>query len=344
MIIPVSLGEMSYDIVLLRGALNNLSSYLDLDRKALIVTDSGVPREYSDKVASQCKCPTVAIIDEGEGSKNFDNYKMLLSLMIEKGFTRTDCVIAVGGGVCGDLAGFVAASYMRGVDFYNIPTTFLSQVDSSIGGKVAIDFNGVKNIIGAFYQPKCVVIDSDVLKTLDKRQLSSGIAESIKMAVNFDKDLFELIESTNDFDADADEIIARSLKIKRDVVEKDPKEKGLRRVLNFGHTVGHAIESDANLGELLHGECVGLGMIPMSSSEVKERIISVLKKYSLPTEISTNGDKLISYILHDKKMAGDEINAVFCNEIGTFEIKKIKAELIKEYINESFSDKGGEKK
>jgi 3-dehydroquinate synthase len=344
MIIPVSLGEMSYDIVLLRGALNNLSSYFDLDRKALIVTDSGVPREYSDKVASQCKCPTVAVIDEGEASKNFDNYKMLLSLMIEKGFTRTDCVIAVGGGVCGDLAGFVAASYMRGVDFYNIPTTFLSQVDSSIGGKVAIDFNGVKNIIGAFYQPKCVVIDSDVLKTLDKRQLSSGIAESIKMAASFDKELFELLESTTDFDADADEIIARSLKIKRDVVEKDPKEKGLRRVLNFGHTIGHAIESDANLGELLHGECVGLGMIPMSGSEVKERIISVLKKYSLPTKISTNGDKLISYILHDKKMAGDEINAVFCNEIGAYEIKKIKADLIKEYINESFLNKGGEEK
>jgi 3-dehydroquinate synthase len=189
-----------------------------------------------------------------------------------------------------------------------------------------------------------VVIDSDVLKTLDKRQLSSGIAESIKMAASFDKELFELIESTTDFDADADEIIARSLKIKRDVVEKDPKEKGLRRVLNFGHTIGHAIESDANLGELLHGECVGLGMIPMSGSEVKERIISVLKKYSLPTKISTNGDKLISYILHDKKMAGDEINAVFCNEIGAYEIKKIKADLIKEYINESFLNKGGEEK
>ena len=332
MIIPVELGEQSYNIVLSRGAIRELSSHLDLSRKALIVTDSGVPSEYAGAVASQCKEAYISVIPEGEGSKSFDNYSSLLTELVEKGFTRTDCVIAVGGGVCGDLAGFVASSYMRGIDFYNIPTTFLSQVDSSIGGKVAIDFMGVKNIVGAFYQPKCVIIDPDVLKTLDIRQLSSGIAESIKMAATFDKELFELLESTENFFVDADKIIEGSLKIKRDVVEKDPKEKGLRRVLNFGHTIGHAIESRAEL-TLLHGECVALGMIPMVSENIKDRLISVLKKYNLPTETEYTSGELISYILHDKKMSGDEITVVLCNEIGTFETKRIKAEEVKKYID-----------
>ncbi|MBQ9745150.1 MAG: 3-dehydroquinate synthase [Clostridia bacterium] len=332
MIIPVSLGEMSYDIVLLRGALNNLNKYLNLNRRVLIVTDSGVPTEYAQTVLAQCKEGYTVSIEQGEASKSFDNYRALLSVLVKKGFTRTDCVVAVGGGVCGDLAGFVAAGFMRGIDFYNIPTTFLSQVDSSIGGKVAIDFMGVKNIVGAFYQPKCVVIDSNVLRTLDKRQLSSGIAESIKMAATFDKDLFELLENTDDFEGDADKIIESSLKIKRDVVEKDPKEKGLRRVLNFGHTIGHAIES-SSLGSLLHGECVGLGMIPMSSPEVAKRIVRVLEKYNLPVSVEADSSDLISYILHDKKMDGDEINVVLCEEIGSFEIKKIKAQSMKEYID-----------
>ena len=332
MIIPVNLGEQSYNIVLSRGAIGELSLHLDLSRKALIVTDSGVPSEYADTVASQCKEPYICVIPEGEGSKSLDNYRMLLSELVKNRFTRTDCVIAVGGGVCGDLAGFVASSYMRGIDFYNIPTTFLSQVDSSIGGKVAVDFMGVKNIVGAFYQPKCVVIDSDVLKTLDKRQLSSGIAESIKMAATFDSELFEILESTDDFFADADKIIERSLKIKRDVVENDPKEKGLRRVLNFGHTVGHAIESHANL-TLLHGECVALGMIPMTDENIRGRLVRVLDKYSLPTVTDYTSDSLISYIMHDKKKSGDEITVVFCNEIGTYEMKKIKADGMKKYID-----------
>ncbi len=330
MIIPVSLGEASYDIVLLRGALNNLNEYLDLNRRVLIVTDTGVPSEYLRTVLSQCKSGYSVSIEEGEKSKSLDNYKTLLSILVKKGFTRTDCVIALGGGVCGDLAGFVAASYMRGIDFYNIPTTFLSQVDSSIGGKVAVDFMGVKNIVGAFYQPKCVVIDPEVLKTLDKRQLSAGIAESIKMAATFDKELFNLISDTDNFMRDADIIIEKSLKIKRDVVENDPKEKNLRKVLNFGHTVGHAIESSKGL---LHGECVGLGMIPMSEGNAREKIIACLKKYDLPVTVDTDADTLAPYIFHDKKMAGDEITVIYCKEIGAYEMRKIKAQDIKIYLN-----------
>ena len=199
--ISLSLG---YDIILERGALSNASSYLNLKRKCLIVTDSGVPKEYAQIIKEQSREGYVVTIEQGEQSKCFDNYKMLISYMIEKSFTRTDCVIAVGGGVVGDLSGFVASSYMRGIDFYNVPTTLLSQVDSSIGGKVAIDFNSIKNIIGAFYQPKAVLIDSNTLKTLEKRQISAGLCEAIKMSLTSDKSLFELIESSsleNDIDA-----------------------------------------------------------------------------------------------------------------------------------------------
>ena len=333
MIIPLNLGEQSYDIVLERGALNKAKDYLNLNRKCLIVTDSGVPAQYANAIKSQAKEGYIVTIPQGEGSKNFDSYKMLLAYMMEKAFTRTDCVIAVGGGVVGDLSGFVASSYMRGVDFYNVPTTLLSQVDSSIGGKVAIDFNGVKNIIGAFYQPKKVLIDSETLKTLDKRQVNAGLCEAIKMALTSDKDLFELIENSTKFENDIDTIIEKALLIKKNVVEIDPKEKGLRKVLNFGHTIGHAIESDHNLGELLHGECVSLGMLPMCSSEVKKRLVPVLEKYSLPTSINSDTDTLISYITHDKNVSGKKITVIYVNEIGTFEMREIEIEEMRKYIN-----------
>jgi 3-dehydroquinate synthase len=330
MVIAVNLGEQSYDIILERGAIGKASTLLNLERKVLVVTDSGVPSEYAEKIASQCKEAYIVTVEKGEKSKSLDNYKMLLEALINNSFTRTDAVCAVGGGVVGDLAGFVSSSYMRGIDFYNIPTTFLSQVDSSIGGKTAIDFMGVKNIVGAFYQPKRVIIDSDVLKTLDKRQLSAGIAESIKMAATFDSELFDILATTDDFDRDADVIIEKSLKIKRDVVENDPKEKNLRKVLNFGHTVGHAIES---ITGLLHGECVALGMIPMVSNEVKAQLISVLEKYNLPVNVNVSEDELSSYILHDKKMSGEDITVIYCEKIGSYEMRKIKAAEMKKYIN-----------
>ena len=278
MILPINLGELSYDIIVERGALEKIGALINLDRKVLVLTDSGVPKEYSRQVLNACRDGYLYTIEEGEKSKSFDNYRDILAFMVEKAFTRTDCVVCVGGGVCGDLGGFVAASYMRGIDFYNVPTTLLSQVDSSIGGKVAIDFCGVKNIVGAFYQPKRVVIDSNTLKTLDKRQKSAGLAESIKMACTSDVSLFELLENSQSFEKDIDEIIVKSLKIKADVVEIDPKEKGLRKVLNFGHTIGHAVESDESLGNLLHGECVAIGMLPMCASSVKQRLKAVLEK------------------------------------------------------------------
>ena len=327
MIIPISLG---YDIILERGVLEKASSYINMDRKCLIVTDSGVPYEYAETIKNQAKEGYVCVIPQGEQSKCFDNYKMLLEKMVEYSFTRTDCVIAVGGGVVGDLSGFVASSYMRGVDFYNIPTTLLSQLDSSIGGKVAIDLNCVKNIIGAFYQPKCVIIDPNTLKTLEKRQLHAGLCEAIKMSLTSDKELFELIENTENLEKDIDTVIEKSLLIKKNVVEIDPKEKGLRKILNFGHTIGHAIESDTGL---LHGECVGLGMLPMCEKSIKERLLKVLEKFSLPTKVTCDTDTLISYITHDKKASGNKITVIVVSEIGTYEMREIEISEIKNYIN-----------
>lgn len=322
MIIPIKTSTGGYNIVLERGALKNLNEHLMLERRVLIVTDSGVPAEYAKTAASQCREPYIVTIKEGEASKCFDNYKMLLSKMVEYGFTRTDAVMAVGGGVVGDLAGFAASSFMRGVDFYNIPTTVLSQVDSSVGGKVAIDFEGYKNIVGSFYPPNAVIIDSDTLKTLPARQISNGLAESVKMSLTSDSKLFSLFENES-IEENIDRIIEASLKIKRDVVEQDEKEGGLRKVLNFGHTLAHAIESENEMQNLYHGECVALGMIPMCSEDVRARLLPVLKKLNLPTYVGYNADKIIEAMRHDKKMAGDKITVVYVRKVGTFEMRTV---------------------
>ena len=322
MIIPVLTKTGEYNIVLERGALYFANKYLNLSRKVLIVTDSGVPTIYSETIAAQCSEPFIVTIPQGETSKSFENYKLLLQKLVEYGFTRSDCVVAVGGGVVGDLSGFVAASFMRGIDFYNIPTTVLSQVDSSIGGKVAIDFCGIKNIVGAFYPPKCVVIDSDTLKTLPERQISNGLAESVKMSLTSDEELFSIFEN-EDVLENIDKIIERSLKIKKSVVQEDERETGIRKILNFGHTLAHAIESQNNMQNLYHGECVALGMIPMCEQKVRERLLKVLKKLDLPTSVNLKTQEILSAVSHDKKLKGDTISVIFVEEIGKFIIKEM---------------------
>lgn len=322
MIIPVKTTSGKYDIILERGALNKVGDFFGLNRKVLIVTDDGVPQVYSQTVAKQCKKPFCVTIPQGESSKSFENYRILLSKLVEFEFTRTDAVVAVGGGVVGDLAGFVASTFMRGIDFYNIPTTVLSQVDSSIGGKVAIDFCGYKNIVGAFYPPKAVLIDSNTLKTLSERQISNGLAESVKMSLTCDNKLFEIFEN-KDINDNIDLIIERSLLIKKKIVEIDEKEGGIRKVLNFGHTLAHAIESQNNMQDLYHGECVAIGMVPMCNSEIKNRLIRVLDKLKLPYKTDLNANTIIEAYKHDKKATGDKITVVFVNEIGTYEMKSI---------------------
>ncbi len=319
MILPVKTQNGGYNIYLERGALLRAHEYFNLDRKVLVVTDSGVPHEYAESVASQCKEAIITVFPEGEASKNFDTYKGLLEALVQAEFTRSDCVVAVGGGVTGDMAGFAAATFMRGIDFYNIPTTVLSQVDSSVGGKTAIDFGGLKNIVGAFHQPCGVIIDSDTLKTLPNRQISNGLAEAVKMSLTHDEELFNIFLDGN---YDIDTVIERSISIKRSVVEADEKEAGLRRVLNFGHTVGHAIESCTPT--LYHGECVALGMLPMCDADVREKLTVVLKNLNLPTNVDCEIQKIIDTMCHDKKMSGDMISVVRVNEIGSFSIEKIK--------------------
>lgn len=322
MTIHMNLGEDSYDILVERGILASAKQHLNLSRRVLVVTDTGVPAVYAETLAAQCKTAVICTVEMGEASKSLEVFGRLLQTMLDHGFSRKDCVVAVGGGVVGDLSGFAASAYMRGIDFYNIPTTLLSQIDSSIGGKTAINFGGVKNIVGAFYQPKKVLIDPDLLKTLPPRQISNGLAEAIKMALTSDRELFEIFE-TKDIDSHMDEIIVRSLHIKKSVVEEDEREAGLRKILNFGHTVGHGIESSEGMTELYHGECVALGMIPMCGEAVRPRLIRVLKKCNLYRVMDYDWDKITEAAFHDKKADGDTVTVTTVEAVGSFEMKTL---------------------
>ena len=219
MVLNLNLPTGGYPIYIERGALDRAGELFSLDRRVLVVTDSGVPADYARRVAAQCYEAHIITVPKGEGSKSLATLEILLDAMLQNGFGRTDCVVAVGGGVVGDLSGFAASTFMRGIDFYNIPTTVLSQVDSSIGGKVAVNFGGVKNIVGAFYQPKAVIIDPDVLSTLPKRQIANGLAEAVKMALTSDRELFEIFERDEALQ-NIDTVIERSVRIKKAVVDR----------------------------------------------------------------------------------------------------------------------------
>ncbi len=322
MIIPVKTSNGAYEIVLERGALKKVGELLNLNRRVMIVTDSGVPKEYAQTVARCCKNAVVHTFEQGESSKRIEVYADILKSLVQNGFTRTDCIVAVGGGVVGDLSGFAAATYMRGIDFYNIPTTVLSQVDSSIGGKTAIDFCGLKNIVGSFYPPRAVVIDPDTLKTLPERQISNGLAEAVKMAATSSAQLFEIFEKESAGE-NIDLIIEKALLIKKSVVEQDEHESGLRKILNFGHTLAHAVESANEMQNLYHGECVSLGMMTMCSDNVRERLKSVLEKLNLPTAIDVDADLIVEACKHDKKAFGENITVVYVSEIGNAELKNM---------------------
>ena len=328
----MSLGRHSYDILIRRGGLAEAGSRFNLDRTVLVVTDDGVPAAYAQQVAAQCRRAVVVTLPQGEETKTFPGFQRLCRACLEAGLTRRDCVVAVGGGVMGDLAGFAAASYMRGIDFYNIPTTVLSQVDSSIGGKVAIDLDGVKNIVGAFHQPRGVIVDPAVLDTLPPRQVANGLAEAVKMGLICDPELFALFE-TPDPMAHVEEIIFRALDAKRRVVEEDEREQGLRRILNFGHTIGHGIESQ---GGRYHGECVALGMIPMCSPAVRARLVPVLERLGLPTGGSWDREAVLEAMTHDKKADGDSFHLIYVEEIGRAVQRTGSRETLKKLLEEGF--------
>ena len=321
--LKLNLGNRGYDITVGNDILKDVGKLMNLDRRVFIVTDSGVPREYAEAIASASKTAVIYTVAEGEGSKSLGVMEKLLSAMLDFNMSRKDCAVAVGGGVVGDLTGFVAASYMRGIDFYNVPTTLLSQVDSSIGGKCAVNLGGVKNIVGAFYQPKAVIIDTDTLKTLPKRQISAGLAEAVKMSLTSDKELFEFFEREEISQENIEFVITRSLKIKKAVVEADERESGLRKILNFGHTFGHGIEAEAEMSGLYHGECVALGMLPMCSAELEKRLVKVLSRLGLPTEYTGDVDKALAYVVHDKKASDGAVEAIFVDAPGSYRIEKL---------------------
>ncbi len=314
--IRMKLGKNSYNIEIERGHLAKAGELLNLNRKVMIITDEGVPHAYAEAISEQSKEAYIKVVPQGEGSKSLQTAEEILTEMLEYQFSRKDCVVAVGGGVVGDLSGFVASLYMRGVDFYNVPTTVLSQVDSSIGGKTAVNLAGIKNIIGAFYQPKAVLIDPDTLNSLPERQIVNGLMEAIKMGATSDKELFELF-LTDDWKNHLDLIIEKALLVKKHVVEQDEKESHLRKILNYGHTIGHGFESAAH-GRYLHGECVALGMLYMSSEEVQEQLCEIYEKlgFELPEFYTFDLEEVKEAITHDKKANGQSCSIVYVSEIG----------------------------
>ena len=328
--LTMNLGPRSYDIILKRGALENLYQFARLDRRVAIVTDSGVPEAYARRVADQCRDARIITVPQGEASKSLKILETVLRQMLDFGMGRGDLVVAVGGGVVGDLAGFAASIYMRGVDFINCPTTTLSMIDSSIGGKTAVDLGDTKNIVGTFWQPKLVIVDPDTLSTLPQRHFVNGLAEAVKAALLADPELFSIFEQ-GDVDARIDEIIYRCLRFKKNIVEQDETEQGMRKALNFGHTLGHGIEAvrgikDRRTTGLYHGECVALGMLPMIESKtLQKRVRAVYRRLGLPLRASYDKQKVLAEMLHDKKAQAGQITLIKVPGLGCWRTETVPA-------------------
>lgn len=327
----VPLEGKEYNIIIKKGILNELESHIDIDKKYVIITDSNIPKKYLNSILPQLNDPFVIKVPEGETSKSINVAYEIINKMIEASITRSATIIALGGGVIGDLAGFVASIFMRGIDFIQIPTTLLSQIDSSVGGKVGINADKMKNAIGSFKQPKMVLIDPYTLFTLDRRQLNNGIAEMIKYGLIKDKKLFNDLQSKDVFE-NIEEYIYSCVSIKTEIVLEDEFDYGLRQLLNFGHTIGHAIEQESNY-KLLHGECVAIGMFLMAKGEMyEEDLKNLLIKYNLPYTHDYSVEALYNYIKTDKKVANKTLNIILVKEVGNGFIKPINIQDIKERI------------
>ena len=334
----VEIPGHKYNIHIKKGVLVDVHKYVDLERKVLIVTDDEIPEEYVSALQQQCPECYLATVHAGEASKCFIYLQFIWNALLDNGFGRKDLLIGLGGGVVGDLTSFAAATYMRGVDYINIPTSTLAQIDSSIGGKGAINLGDVKNIVGAFHQPRAVFIDTDLLQTLDDRNFYNGLAEAVKAGLIGDAELFELFEQ---LPAEREQIqqeyieqiIVKALAVKKSVVEQDEKENGLRQILNFGHTIGHAIESAGELAGMLHGEAIGIGMLQVTEdAALRERLAAVLRKLNLPTSHEYPAEQLMEIISHDKKQSGNKINLILVKTPGKAEIVKMPLEAVKKYL------------
>lgn len=297
----------------------------------LIVTDDVVEKLYLKQVVlsleSANKTVFSLVLKNGEQSKNFDNYKRVIDFLCEKEFTRKDSIVALGGGVVGDLTGFVASTYLRGINYVQVPTTLLSAVDSSVGGKTAIDVEKGKNLVGAFYSPKAVIIDSEIIKNLPKEVHEQGFGEVIKYAV-LDKKIYAEVNKEN---YDLSKLIALCVLYKNKIVSKDEFEKNVRKFLNLGHTVGHALEKLSNY-KIAHGIAVIMGLksitdyaksIGYITCEEYQKIINLINKNATLPSVNFNSEDILSVIKNDKKRRGDFIDVVLPKKIGKVEIVKI---------------------
>jgi 3-dehydroquinate synthase len=336
MTVKISLPNNSYNITI-----DDLIN-LNFNSKVVIVTNTTIKKLHLDFLLSKISAlqiDTIAIKD-GEQYKNIDTINQILDFCFDKKLNRSSVLIAFGGGVVGDMTGFCASIYQRGIDFVQIPTTLLSQVDASVGGKTGINNKYGKNLIGAFYQPKAVYIDSFFLNTLPKREFNAGVAEIIKMAVCFDKEFFSWLENnTLDNKKNINIAIEKSVNIKAKVVSQDEKEKGIRACLNYGHTFGHIVENETSYKTYLHGEAVGIGIVMANALSVKLNLINkneatkienLLKKYNIPTKYNIKDiNNFYNNFFLDKKALDNDIKFILPIGIGDCEIKNnIKKDII----------------
>ncbi|MGU7860245.1 3-dehydroquinate synthase [Streptococcus suis] len=351
--LTVNLPNTPYDILIQRGSLAQTGTWVKelwKPQKIAIITDDHVGSLYRETVQSsleQAGFETIVFeFPEGEASKNLDTVNQAYEFLVKNGMTRSDGIIALGGGVVGDLAGFVASTYMRGIHFLQIPTSLTAQVDSSIGGKTGVNTPFAKNMVGTFCQPDGVLIDPDTLKTLGKRELIEGMGEVVKYGLIDDVELWETLDqldgSVESILEHADYIIYHSCEVKRKVVVEDELDNGVRLYLNFGHTIGHAIEATAGYGQVMHGEAVAIGMVQISRAAEKkelmpagmtEKIIAMCEKFGLPTTHQPwNVDELYAALTHDKKARGKTIKLVIVPQLGQAAIHQIPMEEMLEFL------------
>lgn len=356
MILGVNLGEKYYDIVIEKNSLSKAGVIIQpflRGSKIALVTDKNVDKYYGELVMSSIQKSGVEVVkyvvEPGEASKNIDVAMDIYKFMLEAGMGRKDMLVALGGGVIGDLVGYCAATYLRGIDFFQIPTSLLAQIDSSIGGKVAIDLPYGKNLVGAFYQPKGVLIDESTLTTLEEKFFIDGMAEAIKYGAIFSEEFFAYLESEN-FDLESvrnsksmEKVIYECCNFKRIVVEEDEHENGKRALLNFGHTVGHGIEKVEKFVGHSHGEAVAIGMcviakageaLGVTEAGVYDRLRVLVEKTGLPSKFPIDiKEAVVKAMGYDKKAQGSIINLIMLSEIGKSFIMEEKKENLMNIID-----------
>ncbi|MCL2031504.1 MAG: 3-dehydroquinate synthase [Oscillospiraceae bacterium] len=318
----IRLGERSYPVYAGRGALGRAAP--SLFEGGAVVTDENVYRLYRDRVDSLCGPERVAVVPAGEGAKTPERLAVLWSFFARAGLKRGSPVIAAGGGVMGDLAGFAAATYMRGVPFVQVPTTLLAQVDASVGGKVAVNLPEGKNLAGSFYQPRAVVADTSFLDTLPEREIKTGLGEVVKHAMLGSGRLAELLTG-GDIGAHWDEIVFENIQTKAEYVERDERESGPRMFLNFGHTFGHALEAYTRYERYNHGEAVAIGMalavragiaLGVTAPETRGALLGLLERHGLPCETDIPPAAFLPLMRGDKKNQGGDITLVLLKSPG----------------------------